>query len=96
MADETGRTPGSWTLSKTESALQDQEAKSYELLSWRIEGNRDNLTDFKELPLNTFPKELKLTLASDPAPAGYSAIAGTPLPMMVGGKKTDVKAWRKQ
>jgi hypothetical protein len=95
MADRTGRVEGSLSLSEIESAIQFEEAKSFEMETWKIENAKDNLVEFKRLPIGTFPKEFKLTLASDPAPAGHAAAVG-PLPMMVGGQKTDVKAWRKQ
>lgn len=96
MADMTGRVSGALSLSEIESAIQFEEAKSYEFLSWKIENDKDNLVDFRKLPLGTIPKDLKLTLSTDPNPPGFVPVAGTPLPMRVGGQKKDVKAWRKK
>jgi hypothetical protein len=96
MADKTGRISGALPLDKIESAIQFEEAKSFEFLTARIENDKDNLADFKKLPLGEFPNELKLTLAMDPAPGGFTPFPDPPIPMIVEGSKKDVKAWRKQ
>ena len=96
MADRTSRVSGMFTLAEIESAIKFEEAKSFELITWRIENNKDNLVDFKKLALGDLPKDLKLTLDTDPAPPGYAVLPNTPLPMMVEGAKKNVKAWRQQ
>lgn len=96
MADRTGKISGAFTLAQLESAIQFEEAKSFEFLTAHIENGKDNLADFKRLPLGEFPNELKLTLATDPAPAGFTPFPNPTIPMVLEGSKKDVKAWRKQ
>lgn len=92
MADRTRSISGRFTLTQIESAIREEEAHSFEFLIAYIENDKDNLADFKELPLGEFPRELKLTLSSDAAPNGFSNIwQGA---MFVGGETKNVIAWR--
>lgn len=82
---------GALTLTQIESAIQFEEGKSNEFISSGVSG-KNNLVDFKKLPLGEFPKELKLTLSTAAAPDGFSKIwQGA---MIVSGKTEDVIAWR--
>lgn len=96
MADRTGSISGRFTLTQIESAIREEEAHSFEFLTARIENDTDNLADFKELSFGEFPNDLKLTLATDPAPDGFKNFTDPPILMMVEGSEADVKAWRKQ
>ena len=96
MADRTKPVLGALSLPEIEREIMFEEKKSYELLTSRIEANKDNLVDFNELDLGTFPKDLKLTLESDPAPDGYSRLPISPVAMIVGGARKSVVAWRKR
>lgn len=96
MVDKTRSISGTFSLAEIESKIQFNEEKSFELLTVRIENDKDNLADFKKLPLGEFPNKLKLTLATDHAPTGFTPFPNLPIAMMVEGSKTDVKAWRKQ
>lgn len=96
MADNTGRIPGTFSLPQIEGAIKYEEAGSFEFLTSNIENNKDNLADFKELPLGDMPKDLKLTVDTDPDPSGYRIFPNSPIPMMVDGSKKNVKVWRQQ
>ncbi len=95
MADMTKPVPGMLSLAEIERAITFEEKKSYELLGSRIDANKDNQVDFKELELGSFPKDLKLTLDSDPPPDGYSRFLNGPVVMIVGGSRKSVLTWRK-
>jgi len=90
------RIVGTSSLAQIESAIQFKEGKSFEFQGSQIENGKDNLVDFKELPIGTSPNDFRLTAAADPPPDGFEALPNSPFPMMVKGKKTDVKAWRKK
>jgi hypothetical protein len=96
MADSTIPVPGVLSLPEIEREITFEEKKSFELLTSRIENNKDNLVDFKELDIGTFPKDLKLTLEPNPPPNGYDPYPNNPIAMIVGGLKKSVHAWRKR
>jgi hypothetical protein len=96
MADFKARVSGEFSLTQIESAIQFQEGKSFEFLSSSIENDIDNMADFKKLPLGEFPPDLKLTLATDAAPGGFTPLPSMPIQMMVGRTKTNVKVWRRR
>ncbi|MDD5384791.1 MAG: hypothetical protein PHG89_07925 [Gallionella sp.] len=95
MPNITLKISGTFTLAEIESAIRFEEKKSKEFISSTVSDN-DNLAVFKRLEFGAFPKALKLTLAMDPAPGGFTPFPNLPIAMMVEGLKTDVKAWRKQ
>lgn len=96
MADMTKTVPGTLSLPEIERAIMFEEKKSFELLASKIENDEDNSVDFKELNIGSFPKDLKLTLDSDPAPHGYSRFLNGPIAMIVGGSRKSVLTWRKR
>jgi len=96
MADRTKPVSGTLSLSEIEREIRFEESKSFEFLTSSIENDKDNLAGFKRLELPNIPKDLKLTFDGESGPNGYKPFPNGPIPMIVGGSKKDVKAWRQQ